>query len=123
LFDEKNQIDQAKKHLQWAVSNASDEGYLALARLRLAGLLIQSKEYDLAVAQLSNKAPSAFQPLFDDRLGDIAILQGQTEKALNFYQKSWKGFDGSADYRRIVEVKLASLGQAPDTNPVTQDKK
>jgi predicted negative regulator of RcsB-dependent stress response len=57
-----------------------------------------------------HKAPVGFQPLFDDRLGDIAVLQNKPEDAKTLYLSAFKGLEASNEYRRLVDYKLASLG-------------
>ncbi|NBW67201.1 MAG: hypothetical protein EBR47_00545, partial [Betaproteobacteria bacterium] len=67
IFQEKSRPKEAREQLQWVIDQASDEGYQALARLRLSSLLIQDKEFDAARKLLSAKSPEAFTPLVDDR--------------------------------------------------------
>ena len=57
VYQEKDRKPDAKVQLTWVVDKASDEGYQALARLRLAALLIEDKAYDEARKQLSAKTP------------------------------------------------------------------
>ena len=114
VYQDKDRGSDAKKQLQWVIDKAGDEGYQALARLRLAGLLIQDQAFDAARQQLSAKVPEAFAPLMADRLGDLAMLESKPEEALKHYQAAWKGFEPNADYRRLVAVKLAALGADPE---------
>lgn len=109
VFAEKGQADQAKAALQWAVANAKDEGYQSVARLRLASLLADSKNYDEALKQLSGSFPKQFEALAADRRGDIYRLQGKNAEAKAEYTKAWQGLAGT-DYRTLVEVKLTALG-------------
>jgi predicted negative regulator of RcsB-dependent stress response len=51
--------------------------------------------------------------LFDDRLGDISVLQKKNEDAKNYFVKAWKGLDEANEYRRLIEIKLAALGVNP----------
>ncbi len=111
LFDA-GKLDAAKSVLQWLVQNASDDGYKALARLRLAGVLIDEKAYDEAMKQLSGSVPAGFEAAFADRKGDVLALQGKKAEAVAEYQAAYKGFDERVDYRRLVEVKLNALGGA-----------
>ncbi len=111
LFDA-GKLDVAKSVLQWLVQNASDDGYKALARLRLAGVLIDEKAYDEAMKQLSGSVPAGFEAAFADRKGDVLALQGKKAEAVAEYQAAYKGFDERVDYRRLVEVKLNALGGA-----------
>lgn len=111
LFDA-GKLDAAKAVLQWLAQNASDDGYKALARLRLAGVLIDEKAYDEAMKQLSGSVPAGFEAAFADRKGDVLALQGKKAEAVAEYQAAYKGFDERVDYRRLVEVKLNALGGA-----------
>jgi predicted negative regulator of RcsB-dependent stress response len=109
--------------LTWVIDQASDEGYQALARLRLASILVEDKAYDDARKQLTAKVPESFAPLMADRLGDLAMLQAQPAEAVQHYQKAWKGLEPNADYRRLVAVKLAALGADPEDSSVGESKK
>lgn len=105
--------DAAKSALAWVAEKSSDAGYQSIARLRLAGLLADAKAYDEALAQLAKPMAPEFEPLAADRRGDILQLQGKTAQAKAEYLKALPGLDARADYRRLVEVKLAALGVDP----------
>ena len=112
LFD-KGKPDAAKGALGWVADKASDEGYQAVARLRLAGILADAKAYDEALKQLSGDFPREFEPLAADRRGDVYNLQGKKAEAKAEYLKAYKAFEQGSEYRRLVEVKLSSLGADP----------
>lgn len=109
FFTEQSKPEQAKAALQWAADKAKDEGLQAVARLRLASLLVEGKAYDDALKQLAS-LPARFEPLAADRRGDIYSLQGKKEEAKAEYLKAWKGFEAGTEYRGLVEVKLTALG-------------
>lgn len=123
VYQDKDRHSDAKAQLAWVIDKASDEGYQALARLRLAALLIEDKAYDEARVQLTAKSPEVFAPLMADRLGDLAMLQLKPAEAVKHYKDAWKGFEPNAEYRRLVAVKLASLGADPEDTPVVESKK
>jgi predicted negative regulator of RcsB-dependent stress response len=123
VYQDKNRKADAKVQLLWVIDKASDEGYQALARLRLVALLVEDKAYDEAHKQLSAKAPEAFAPLIADRLGDLAMLQSQPAEAVQHYKNAWKGFEPSTEYRRLVAVKLAALGVDPEAPSAVESKK
>jgi predicted negative regulator of RcsB-dependent stress response len=102
--------DAAKSALTWVAEKSSDTGYQSVAKLRLAGLLMESKNYDSALSQLGGTFPAGFEALVADRKGDILMLQGNRPLALAEYEKAYKLFDVRAEYRRLVEVKLNALG-------------
>jgi predicted negative regulator of RcsB-dependent stress response len=123
VYNDKDRKADAKAQLTWVIDKASDEGYQALARLRLAALLVEDKAFDEARQHLSAKTPEAFAPLMSDRLGDLAMLQAQSSQAVQHYKNAWKGFEPNAEYRRLVAVKLAALGADPEETPAVESKK
>ena len=106
--------DAAKEALAWVADKAGDEGLKALARLRLASVLMDQKNYDEALQQLSASAPPEFEAVFADRKGDILASQGKRAEAIAEYTKAYKAFEEGIEYRRLVEIKLGALGVAPD---------
>jgi predicted negative regulator of RcsB-dependent stress response len=113
VFFEGTKSDQAKAALTWVAEKSSDAGYQAIAKLRLAGVLAESAAYDDALKLLSGSFPAEFSALVSDRTGDIYMLQGKKAEARAEFEKAFKAFDERAEYRRLVEVKLNSLGVNP----------
>ncbi len=105
---------EAREALEWVKDNAPDAGYRAIAVLRMVGIDMQAKEYDKAMALLDGDMAEEFKPLAEDRRGDLLMAQGKTEEAKAAYQKAWEGLADRADYRRLVAIKLNSLGIEPD---------
>lgn len=112
-YYDKGNLDAAKVSLSWVAGKNADEGYQAIARLRLAGLLLEAKAYDEALQQLAGSFPKDFVALAADRRGDILAAQGKKSEARAEYEKAWKGMDERTEYRRLVEVKLNALGLNP----------
>jgi predicted negative regulator of RcsB-dependent stress response len=110
---EKGQVDAAKASLAWAADNAHDEEYRTIARLRLAAVLANAKQYDEALKQLDGAKAPTFAGLVDDRRGDILSAAGRKDEARTAYQAAWKALDETSDYRTLVEAKLTALGAAP----------
>jgi predicted negative regulator of RcsB-dependent stress response len=110
LLADKGKPDAAKAALAWVAGKASDEGYQAVARLRLASVMMDAKQYDDALKQLSGTFPPEFEALAADRRGDIDNLQGKKAEAKAEYEKAYRGLDERSDYRKLVEVKLGALG-------------
>ena len=110
---DKGNADAARAALAWVADKASDPGYQAIARLRLAGLLLEKKSHDEALQQLAGAFPKNFEALVADRRADILMAQGKKVEAKAEYEKAWKAFDERTEYRRLVEVKLNALGVDP----------
>ena len=113
IYHDKGNLDAAKGALAWVAGKASDDGYQAVARLRLSGMLLEAKAYDEALQQLAAPLPSDFNALAADRRGDILMAQGKKAEAKVQYAAAYKGLDERSDYRRIIEVKLNALGVDP----------
>lgn len=106
------ELDDAKKKLEWAVEHARDDEVRDIARLRLAGLLVDEKKYDDALKLLSAKTSDAYVAVYADMRGDVLSLQGKTADARAAYQTALDKLDAQSAYRRLVEVKLDALGEA-----------
>ena len=99
--------------LGWVAGNAVEDEYKTVARMRLAGLLLDQKKFDEALKQLDGAVAPEFAALVADRRGDVLMGQGKPEDAKAAYTKAWQAMDAKLDYRRLVEAKLTALGAAP----------
>jgi predicted negative regulator of RcsB-dependent stress response len=106
-------VDATVAALSWVSEKSTDPGYQAIAKLRLAGVMIESKSFDKALKLLNSSFPVSFEALVADRKGDIFLLQGNKNEAISEYQKTFSNLDKPTEYRRLVEFKLSSLGAAP----------
>ena len=104
--------EAAEAALKWTAENAIEDEYKSLAKLRLAGLLLDRKAYDEALALVATPASAAFAPLYADRRGDVLLAQGKREEARAEFKKAFDGLEKSVNYREVVELKLNSLGGA-----------
>lgn len=112
---DQDKADDARASLAWAAEQSGGEPYRDVARLRLAGLQLDAKQYDEASKTLAAVKGADFAPLVADRRGDLALLQSKPEDAKAEYRKAYDGLEKQLDYRRLVEAKLASLGvSVPD---------
>ena len=104
-------LKTARAQLSWAVENARDPGVQALARLRLANVLLDEKAYDEALKVLAAKPEAAFEPLFEDLRGDVLAAQGKRAEAKAAYVAALaKLKTGDDAARELVQLKLDGLG-------------
>lgn len=103
-------VDLASGTLMWVGASQADAAYAAVAKLRLAGVHIDAKEFELASKVLSESYPTSFSALVSDKKGDLLVAQGKGVEAVAEYRKAWAGLDTRAEYRRLVSVKLGALG-------------
>jgi predicted negative regulator of RcsB-dependent stress response len=111
-FD-KGQVDAARATLTWVADNAVEDEMRTVARLRLAALQADAKQFDEALKSLEAAKAPAFEGLVADRRGDILMLQGKKDEARAAYQAAYKGLGEKTEYRRLVEAKLFALGAPP----------
>ncbi len=117
---EHQKVDHGKAALQWLVDSGKNANLVAIARLRLAGVQMDAKQYDEALKTLSADTPAEFAALVQDRRGDILLAQGKKDEAAKAYADAWKNMDATVEYRRFIEGKLTALGQPPA--PPAQNK-
>jgi predicted negative regulator of RcsB-dependent stress response len=111
---EKGELDAAKASLGWVAEKAGEDEYRTIARLRLAAVLMQAKQYDEALKQLDAAPAAGFEGLVADRRGDVLAAAGKKDEARTAYQAAWKAMDDKTDYRRLVDAKLTAMGAAPE---------
>ncbi len=114
MASDAGQAEVAKAALQWVTDKASDDGYVAIAQLRLANIYMDAKQYPEALKVLDAVKSEAFGSLVSDRKGDVLFLQGQRDLAKAAYLAAYKSFDERSEYRRLVRVKLNALGLEPE---------
>jgi len=117
VFAESGKEAAARQALQAIIDATGDEGYKSVARLRLAGLLLEAKSFDEALKLLTGEWPGEFAALAADRRGDVYQAQGKPEQAVAEYRKAYQGLDSASEYRRLIDVKLAALGASPESAP------
>jgi len=110
---EKGQRDAAKASLSWAAENAAEDEMRTVARLRLAALLADAKQYDEALKQLDAAKAAGFEALVADRRGDLLSAAGRKDEARAAYESAWKTMDEKLEMRRLLEAKLTALGAPP----------
>ncbi|GAB4037902.1 MAG: tetratricopeptide repeat protein [Rubrivivax sp.] len=113
LQSDKGQADAARATLSWVAEKAGDEGLRTLARLRLAGLMLEAKQLDEALKQLEAATAPGFEALVADRRGDVLLAKGDKAGAKAAFESAWRAMPPQLDYRRLVEAKLTALGGAP----------
>jgi predicted negative regulator of RcsB-dependent stress response len=83
----KDDRETARIQLAWVVKNGGNE-ITDIARLRLAGLLLDAKEYDNALRELGNKPAAAFAAAYAEMKGDVYVADGKLKEAKAAYQEA-----------------------------------
>ncbi|MBI4937010.1 MAG: tetratricopeptide repeat protein [Nitrosomonadales bacterium] len=100
----------AKTQLQWVTKNAREDGLKNVARLNLAGVLLDEKSYAEALDLIEAPHPDSFDGLYADLKGDVLSAQGKKEEARAAYQKALEKTDAKNNYVSLIRMKLDALG-------------
>ena len=102
-------LTSAKTQLEWVVANSKEDELKAIARLRLAAVLLDQKQYDAALATLDGKHSDAFAGLFLDMKGDIYNLQGKAADAKTAYEAALPKLDAKGSQKQYTQLKLDAV--------------
>ncbi len=105
-----NDIKSAKAQLTWAAESGKDEELKVVAKLRLAGLLLDEKSYDAALKIVDGTFPVQFAAVVADRKGDILAAQNKLAEARSAYQTALDKSDKQDPARQLIQLKLDALG-------------
>lgn len=108
-LQDRHDLDGAREQLEWLVKNSTDTAFVPLARLRLAGVLLEQKQYDQALAQL-NEPPAPFTGLYADLRGDILAAQGKVPEAKAAWQAAVEQMHGDPIVQ-IIQLKIDASGE------------
>lgn len=107
-LQERKDLDGAREQLEWLVKDNDAAALQAVARLRLAGVLLSQKQYGPALEQLQGSPPAGFDALYADRRGDILAAQGQKPAAIEAWDSALKAL-GADPAAQIVQLKIDAL--------------
>lgn len=102
----------AKAQLQWVIDHGKSDEMKDAARLRLAGILLDEKNYAEALKQLDAQTGEAFAGLYADLKGDVLLASGKPAEARAAYQAAVGKLEPGSAWRSQVEMKLEALGGA-----------
>ena len=103
-------LKSAQAQYQYALDHAGDKGLEQLARLRLAAVLLDQKDYAGAQKLLEIEPDAAFAALFADLKGDLFAVQGKAEEARAAYKLALEKIAANSPMKAMVEAKLDGLG-------------
>ena len=108
---ESNDPGGARRHLEWVVEHAPFPELVPIARIRLARLMIDAREYDAALAELDRVDSAPFDGQVRELRGDIHHARGDRDAARASYETVLAGADLSPSTRMRVRMKLDDLGE------------
>ena len=105
-------LAESKARLEWVVEHARGAEIRDIARLRLAGVLLDEKKFAEALSLVDAKPVDGMTSLYADLKGDILFAQGKIGEARSAYQFALDKSERNSPYRASVQLKLDSLGEA-----------
>lgn len=100
----------AKEQLQWVVDRGLTDEYKSIAKIRLAGILLDEKAYEEGLKLLSGDFPVQFAAAVADRKGDILVAQSKIEDARASYKQALDKIDDKNPARQLIQLKLDAIG-------------
>lgn len=110
-LDAAGDVKSAEAQLVWVADNGK-EALRGIARLRLAGMQMDQKDYDGALKTLSETAPAGFAARYDAARGDVYTAQGKPVEARASYEAALKNLEvGGKDVTPNSEFAASEPGQ------------
>lgn len=104
----RNEIQASRAQLEW-LAQTKNPTLLPVAKLRLAGILLEQKDFEAALVQLTDP-PAPFVGLYADRRGDILSAQGKSAAAREAWTQAIEALGATNPLTPVVKLKLDALG-------------
>jgi predicted negative regulator of RcsB-dependent stress response len=104
-----NNLDEARKQLDWVMNNGVEE-HRGIGRIRLAAVLMDQKKYEDALRALDANTDPAFAAMAADLRGDVMLAQGRMDEARSSYKVAVEKAGPRNPVKGIAETKLQALG-------------
>jgi len=101
---ESGDAKSAKAQLEWVIGHTKEAPILDMARLRLAGVLLDEKNYAEALKLLDAKHKEAYNGLYADLRGDVMAAQGKVEEARKAYNDAMQKKDEKSPFRKYIKL-------------------
>lgn len=105
-------LDEAKKRLQWVIDNAGGPETVALAKSRMAQIILAEGKAEAALQTFEQIEPARAKQ-FAELKGDILAALGRKQEAAGAYAEAKTLLATSGADPRLLELKIESLGLDP----------
>lgn len=105
-------LKTARAQLEWVLSNVRGAEIKAVARLRLASVLVDDNQAQDAVKLLEAKAEDGFEGLYAAGRGDAFVGQKKYAEAKSSYKAALESKKLDQGMRELVQIKLDALGDS-----------
>lgn len=106
---DRDALDAAADSLRWVVDNADDDGFVHVARLRLAQVLMAMGEFDDALSALDVTDTGTYQSQYLERRGDAHAGLGENDRARDSYDQAMADDELSGNRRALLRLKRDDL--------------
>ncbi|WP_434777754.1 YfgM family protein [Neisseria sp. Ec49-e6-T10] len=110
LFNEKKYED-ARKNLEWVLTNNKEPLFQALATQRLALVYLQEQKYNEALETINKPVDPNFDSVMLDIKGDIYAAQGKSKEAKEAYNMALAKMTDDVPGKELIELKRDQQGQ------------
>jgi len=108
---ERGELKDARAQLLWVTEHSPSDELRDIARLRLAGVLLDDKAYDEALALLGAKHAEAMAAQYAALKGDVHVAKNQPAEAKAAYRLAIeKAGQRESALRASVQLRLDALG-------------
>jgi predicted negative regulator of RcsB-dependent stress response len=108
---EANDLGAARKHLEWVADKGRDT-HKNIAKIRLAGVMLDDKKFDDALKTLESIKDAGFQSQVADLKGDIYAAQGRRDESRAAYELAVDKAEQRSPQKAISQAKLDAMGGA-----------
>lgn len=102
------ELAEARSVLQQVVDHSAPE-FAWMARIRLAGVMLDENNAKAALDALGGKPPKEFAALVEDRKGDAHAALGNKEEARSAWKAAADGLPAASPSRELIMRKLQTL--------------
>ena len=102
-------LPKAAEQLRWVIDKSGHDELSMIARVRLAGVLLDQKKYDEALQALNFEVPAGYLPTVLDRRGDVLVAQNKPDEARAAYKDALAKAEPQHPLRAIIQLKLDAL--------------
>jgi predicted negative regulator of RcsB-dependent stress response len=105
-----NNLDEAKKQLQWVREHGAQADIKSLATVRLMRLLISQGKGDEALSLYDEKEANGYLTLMAEMKGDILLKQKNRAGAMMAYRKAYEAAPSEGMHGPLLKMKCDNLG-------------
>jgi predicted negative regulator of RcsB-dependent stress response len=106
---ERDNVEAAIDHLEWAIRHAQQPEIQITAKLRLSRLLLAQGKFDRVEYFLGQLYPKAYTAAVEELRGDLMIAKGNPANARQAYQRALAASEIAPYTRQLIQNKLDQL--------------